>query len=162
LLLSIEELEKRSAVLMAELKRANLPVEPKNKLKYRAPVSADVQKDEVMFECKAGRVTLLETAALDKQVQNEIGHRSQELRQSGRLPGVTIRGGAFRLSYEGARGRSLMASDGEDGVGGPAEPISEQRGEPVEKALAEDSEFRRIVDVIDPRQTVVTLWVYGD
>ena len=42
------------------------------------------------------------------------------------------------------------------------EPILPDRGESAETALANGSEFRQIVDRIDPQQTVVTFWIYPD
>ena len=42
------------------------------------------------------------------------------------------------------------------------EPIDPNRGETLEAALAPTSEFRRVVDHIEPRQAAVTLWVYPD
>jgi hypothetical protein len=42
------------------------------------------------------------------------------------------------------------------------EPIVAVRGETADAALAEGSEFRHIVDGLDPQQTVVTIWVYPD
>jgi hypothetical protein len=42
------------------------------------------------------------------------------------------------------------------------EPVTEQRGEPVEVALARGSIFRRVVDQFDPQETAVTFWVYPD
>ena len=42
------------------------------------------------------------------------------------------------------------------------EPVLPVRGETLEAAMAPGSEFRQIADGIDPRQTAVTFWVYGD
>ena len=42
------------------------------------------------------------------------------------------------------------------------EPIVPDRGETVEQALRPKSEFRQLVDNLDPRLTVVTFWVYPD
>src|SRR5262249_1053019 len=42
------------------------------------------------------------------------------------------------------------------------EPILPNRGESAEAALADDSEFRQIVDRIDPQQTAGTFWIYPD
>jgi len=42
------------------------------------------------------------------------------------------------------------------------EPLTPDRGEPLEKALQQNSEFRQHVDGLDPQITVVTFWVYAD
>jgi hypothetical protein len=42
------------------------------------------------------------------------------------------------------------------------EPITEVRGEALEQALKPGSEFRQIVDGLDPQYAAVTFWVYPD
>ena len=43
-----------------------------------------------------------------------------------------------------------------------AVPVAAQRGEAPEQALAENSQFRHIIDHLDPTQTAVTFWVYPE
>jgi hypothetical protein len=42
------------------------------------------------------------------------------------------------------------------------EPVVAVRGETADSALADGSEFRQIVEKLDPQQTAVTFWVYPD
>ena len=79
--------------------------------------------------------------------------------------------GAFRLRYTVEREKSALEGLGGGPVAGNfhyglsewvVEPITEQRGEALESALKENSEFRRLVDRVDPQITVVTFWVYPD
>src|SRR5439155_2113886 len=81
--------------------------------------------------------------------------------------------GAFRLRFTLERERGLLDSVSGQTVpegGGyrygltewQVEPILPLCGETAETALAEGSEFRQIVDSLDPQQTVVTFWVYPD
>jgi hypothetical protein len=42
------------------------------------------------------------------------------------------------------------------------EPVDPLRGETVEAALADGSQFRKAVDSLDPQATAVTFWVYPD
>src|SRR5262249_13454036 len=87
---------------------------------------------------------------------------------------VTRAVGSFRLHYAVARDRELL-----DSLGGAApppssggyryglsewqvEPVAAMRGETLAAALAAGSEFRQIVDGIDPQETAVTFWVYPD
>src|SRR5436309_2172033 len=72
-----------------------------------------------------------------------------------------------RLRALGAEKSALAgkapAADFRYGLSGwEAEPVRAQRGETAGAALAEGSDFRRVVDVLDPDQTAVTLWVYPD
>src|SRR5207244_4121585 len=126
----------------------------------------------VMFECKEGRVTLIDTAALLGLVKREFRAQGERLRERWQVTEVTPAVGAFRLRYTVQRERGLL--DG-PGAGGPAggsyrfgldgwevEPTQSPRGEPAAAALAAGSAFRKLIDALDARQTVVTLWVYPD
>jgi hypothetical protein len=42
------------------------------------------------------------------------------------------------------------------------EALDAGRGELQEQALAQNSQFRSVVDTLDPRLTTVTFWVYPD
>src|SRR5262249_33541942 len=42
------------------------------------------------------------------------------------------------------------------------EPVPGTHGETTDQALTAGSAFRQIVDAVDPRQAVITLWVYPD
>jgi hypothetical protein len=77
--------------------------------------------------------------------------------------------GPFRLHYtiERERGAGLPVPDAHSdfrfGVTAwRIEPLLPARGETLAKALAPGSEFRQIVDVLDPQHTVVTFCVYPD
>src|SRR5262245_44145452 len=61
--MGIAELEARSKRLTAELEKLRRLPRPRKELRYHTPVSAPVT-EEVMFECKAARVALIDTAAL--------------------------------------------------------------------------------------------------
>jgi hypothetical protein len=141
----------------------------KKTLRYRTPVSRPVT-EEVMFECLHGRVTLLDTAALLEEVHRQMRARAEGLKTSWEVSAVTEPAGAFRLRYVLARERDgpggAVPPPGDNfryGVSGwEAEPVLAERGESAEKALGAGSEFRRVVDALDPDQTAVTLWVYPD
>jgi hypothetical protein len=169
--LSVAELRKRTARLMTELEKLRKQHPAGKQLRYRTPVSAVVQTDEVMFECQNGRVTLLDTAALLAQVRRAVRGKGELLRDRFEVSDVTEPVGAFRLRYVLERERTAL--DGPGGVPASgafrislasweAEPIMAGRGETVETALSSGSAFRKVVDELDPRQTVVTLWVYAD
>ncbi len=47
-------------------------------------------------------------------------------------------------------------------IGWVAEPLNGDRGETGDAAMAANSDFRRVVDGLDPKVTAVTIWVYAD
>ena len=97
---------------------------------------------------------------------------SDQLRNQWSASGTTQPVGPFRLRYTLERERSILSGpasgmpvDGQfrySATGWVLEPLAPDRGEPVEKALAAGSDFRKAVDAIDPGRTAVTLWVYPD
>jgi hypothetical protein len=171
-LLSLAELQKRSARLLAELEKLRKQPVAGKQLRYHTPVSAVVQTEEVMFECKAGRVTLLDTAALLDQVRRDVRGKVDQLRDRWELSDVTAPVGAFRLRYVLERERTTLDGPGAAAPAGgayrcnltgwEAEPVLPQRGETAGQALTTGSAFRKVADDLDAQQTVVTLWVYPD
>ena len=71
--------------------------------------------------------------------------------------------GAFRLHYVIERIRDPLAADHDQySVSWEAWPVRPDRGETGEQALKAGSEFRRLLDNLDPNLTAVTFWVYPD
>jgi hypothetical protein len=79
------------------------------------------------------------------------------LRDTGRLRDVTAASGPFRLRYVLEVGPS-----GSGECSWEVEPVATQRGESAEAALAAGSDFRRVIDSLEPQQTAVTFCVYPD
>ena len=139
-------------------------------LRYQAPVAAEVQTEEVMFECRAGRVTPIDSASLLLKAQSEARERLRELENAWEFTGVTQPVGAFRMRFVVERERE--AFDGRRAPSGGSfrygfsrwelVPEQAQRGEDVTQALKDGSVFRRITDHLDAEQVVATLWVYPD
>ena len=127
----------------------------------------------MMFECKAGRVTLIDTAgAASAIMRRESKGQAEQLRnavvgdgddRSGRGVPPALHARARAVGPGGAGGRCPV-----DGAfryrrtRWEVEPVAPDRGEPGDKALAAGSEFRKVVDAIDAKTTAVTLWVYPD
>jgi hypothetical protein len=139
-------------------------------LRYQAPVAAEVQTEEVMFECRAGRITPIDSASLVDRALAEARERIRELDSAWEFSGVTQPVGAYRLRYVIERER-LPFDRGATPSGGnyryglsrwELQPLSDTRGETAEAALGESAVFRRIIESLDPQQVVVTLWVYPD
>ena len=100
--------------------------------------------------------------------------KGEQLRSTWEVEDDTGPVGAFRLHYAIARQRGLLdavvgstapdaRADFSYGLAGwVAVPVRPDRGETLEAALRSGSEFRRIIDALDPKQTAVTFWVYPD
>lgn len=172
--LSSDELRRRSARLAEEIQALERSPLPKKMLRYRTPISRPVQSEEILFECSRGRVTFIDIAALLTQVRDGMEEKGKLLRTRWEVRDVTGTVGAFRLHYSIERERGLLDALG--GEAGPLdgggyryglsewqlEPVAPTRGETLEAALTPDSEFRQAADGIDPQQTAVTFWVYPD
>jgi hypothetical protein len=172
--LSSSELRERCRQLSEQIKELEqLPAETKI-LRYRTPVSRPIQSEELLFELRRGRVTFIDLAPLLAEVKREMGDRKDELKRRWQVEGRTPAAGAFRLHYILERDRGMFDVMGNGappdasesfsfGLSvGELEPIVENRGEDLQRAMAPQSEFRQVVDLIDPQQTTVTLWVYPD
>jgi hypothetical protein len=170
LALSLQEMQERGRQLRAELEALQKAPSAKHTLRYRTPVSKPVQSEEVFFECRAGRVTLIDVAALLDEVQRDYRTTAEQLKTQWEASGVTPPHGAFRMRYVLERQRE--AFDGPTPSANAsfqyglsawiAEPVTPDRGEPATKALQPGSEFRLVADHLDPKVTAVTFWVYPD
>jgi hypothetical protein len=133
-----------------------------------------VQADEVFFECRTGRVSFIDLTALTSDIRRNMERMRSELRDQWQVNAVTDSVGAFRLQYTLERDRGLPEAvepagppDRHAGFrfslsGWTVEPTRDDRGEELRLALCPGSEFRRIVDQLDPGQSAVTFWVYPD
>ena len=166
-----KELRERAAKLLAEADALRRLPSPRKEFRYRTPISTALQTHELMFECKAGRVTLIDTEALRSIMRRDSKAQAEQLRSQWQLSPTTAPVGAFRLRYTLERERSALSGPA---TGTPVdgafrytctrwevEPIAAERGEPGDKALAAGSDFRAVIDKID-KKTTVTLWVYPD
>lgn len=157
--LALADLKKHQEELLRQIKDLEkTPV--KNKvLRFRTPVSKPVVTDELMFECRGGRVTFIDLPAFMIEVENKVRDLSEQLERHGRAVAVTSPIGAFRLNYGVQRHGYLATALFHRWV---LEPITSNRGETFEQALKAGSNFRHALDSALPDHTVVTFWVYPD
>jgi hypothetical protein len=174
LALSRAELRQREQKLLDEIHDLEKLPPPSHVLRYRTPVSRPVHADEFFFEVHAGRVAFIDVPSLIAEARQNLDSKGQLLRNRWQVSDVTAPVGAFRLSYTLAREPGL--ADALTPGGSPesssgfryglaewvVEPVAATRGETLEAALAERSEFRRLVDRLDPEVAAVTFWVYPD
>jgi hypothetical protein len=174
LALSSAELQKRCQQLAAEIRELEKRPPPQLALRYRTPVSHPLQSEELMFECHNGRVAFVDLSALLADARHAMEDQKTVLRKQWTADGTTAPVGAFRLHYVVERDRGMMDLVGPSSAPDPqasysfglsmgdVQPVTAERGEDVSAALAESSEFRQIVDHLDPNQSAVTFWVYPD
>ncbi len=157
--LPLEEITERSRRVAAEITALRQAPSLKQTLRYRTPVSQALQSEELMFECKSGRASLVDVGALLEEVRQAVRSRREIPSGAGDFTEVTPPVGAFRLRYRVERDLADARLALTEWV---AEPVTEERGETAEQALAAGSAFRKVIDSLDPQQTAVTLWAYPD
>jgi hypothetical protein len=172
--LTLAEIHQRRQQLMDEIQALEKLPPPSHTIHYRTPVSRPVFTEELMFECRGGRVTFVDIAGMVQEIKDGLEAKSKLLRTQWQIADVTRPIGPFRLRYTIERQRGSEdafgsgTSPGVDssfryGLGEwQVEAIAAARGETVSEALAPRSQFRQIVDFLDPQQAVVTFWVYPD
>ena len=144
----------------------------KRSLRYQTPVSQPLQTEELFFECHAGRITLIDVGAMLEQVRRERDEKAKLLATQWQVEGMTGSVGAFRMHYmlERERGavdgrraaaRCRKRSSATASVGRRSR-LTATAARPATAALAAGSDFRRVVDGLDPKVTAVTIWVYAD
>lgn len=157
--LSLEEIRERSKRVVAEIEALRKAATRKQVLRYRTPVSHPLQSEELLFECRRGRVALVDIGGFLEEVENALSERGGDaLRDTGRFSGVTEAIGPFRLRYT----LELDSIASKTECSWEVEPVALVRGETLEKALSPGSDFRRVIDSIEPASTAVTLCVYPD
>jgi hypothetical protein len=162
--LSLDELRRKSRELQQAL--AALQKQPRKTqvLRYHTPVSKPVDGQQIMFECRHGRVAFIDIAALKTDLERNAEDKVRALRSQGEVQGIAGPFGAFRLRYTIERERGIidLGASRIHLSKWEIEPVTEDRGETEAAALAAGSAFHRIVDFLDPRQHVVTIFVYPD
>jgi hypothetical protein len=157
--LTLEEIIQRSKRVAEEIEALRKAPSSKKTLRYSTPVSHPLQSEELLFECRSGRVSLIDIGGFLEEVEHALhGRGSNVLRDTGRVSDVTEAIGPFRLRYTVELDRVASRTE----CSWEVEPITPVHGETVDRALSPGSEFRRIIDSIEPASTAVTLCVYPD
>ncbi len=98
--LSLSEIRARSQRVMEEIEALRKAPSLKQTLRYRTPVSHPLQSEELLFECRRGRVTLVDIGGFLDELQRALhGQGGDTLRNTGKWSGVTEPIGPFRLRY---------------------------------------------------------------
>lgn len=158
--ITLAELKKHQQELVDQIKDLEkLPIQHKI-LRFRTPVSKPVSTDELMFECRGGRVSFIDLPAFMIEVERKVRDLADQLEKQGKALVVTSPIGAFRLNYgverQGYVGAGLLFHRW------VLEPIADNRGETLAQAVQAGSSFRQALDSALPENTVITFWVYPD
>lgn len=157
-----EQLQQRSQEIRDEISKIQSIPSQKKALRYHTPVSRTVDSEELFFECKAGRVTFIDLKAFLREVENSRESLSRKLAHRGAATETYGPIGAFQMRFTVERKGPVL--DGRMAVepSWTLEAVALERGETLLEAASPRSDFRQIVDRLEPGQTVVTFWVYPD
>jgi len=167
----LAELRARGSKLKEEIQALENAPLPKKTLRYHAPVSRPVHAEELMFECKGGRVTFIDLGGLIDEMKRGLSGQAEQLKDRWSVSDVAGPVGAFRLRYTAERQRALLEGSAAPLSSGSfryavsewvLEPIASLRGETLDQALAPRSEFRHVIEGQELTNTVITFWVYPD
>lgn len=172
--LTLAEVRQRSQRLVQEIHSFEKLHPLRKTLRYRTPVSRPVNSEELFFECHQGRVTFIDVAALLAEVQHGLDDKAKLLQTQWQVADMAGPVGPYRLRYVMERERGMLDAAFRGGAPEATgsfryglsewqiEPITPARGETPDRATTPASDFRRVVDALDPQLTVVTFWVYPD
>jgi hypothetical protein len=170
--LTLEDLRQRGRKLTAEIEELRRAPSTKHTLRYTTPVSHPLQTEELIVECRRGKVSVIDIGRLVEDAQRDVRRKLDVLRTNPEIRDTTQSIGPFRLRYLVERDSDAMDSVGAVGAARNSfqahmtywevEPTIEERGETADAALAPGSAFRRVMDALEPNQTAVTFWVYPD
>jgi hypothetical protein len=173
--LALSDLRARGQRLTEEIETLKKLPPAKQTLRYRTPVSSPLQVEELLFECQNNRVALIDIGAMMQEVERRFRDKAEQLKYQWEVQDVTEQVGAFKLRYTVERSRGMLDGAPTAGIK-PAErgnysyglsgweviPVQVDRGETLEQAVKPGSQFRRVLDAIDPAETAVTFCVYPD
>jgi hypothetical protein len=167
------ELEKEAKDIAEKIQELKKVPTVKKIHTWKTPISQTLQTDELIFECRNGKVTGIDLAVMVEEIQSGMKEKGELLRNQWQIEETTKPYGPFRLRYTIEREKNALE---EVGGGRPNDfggfryglmaweliPIDPNRGETLEESLKPGSRFRSIIDRLDNGQTAITFCVYPD
>lgn len=136
---------------------------------FPTPIAKTVFSDELHFRLLEGRLVHVPMPELVDKMKNEWRENAKKLELSDETLETVGPIGDFRLQYH------LQAEDvvTQTSVGAMTRrtprfnrfvliPTGDSIGQPLEQALMDGSNFRKIIDRTSPEKTTVSIWVYPD
>ncbi len=133
------------------------------------PLSTPVDHDEVHFQLRGGRIVPIPLDELVDRFKYDARRQAYKLFELPELTDTLGPLGGFRFRY--TLERQDVPLDGQTGAPKASYaklkrwtliPTASDLGEPIDEALAEGSEFRRVVAGLHPGRTTITIWTYPD
>ena len=137
---------------------------------YPTPLSKTVDGREVHFHLRGGRVTFVPWDELLGRFKADASRKAHKVQSMPEITETIGPVGGFRLRYTLVRREiplDLQMKTGRRGSYATLKlitvvPITSQLGETLDEALAEGSEFRRVISELRAGRTTATLWTYPD
>ena len=124
---------------------------------------------ELHFRLAAGRLTPVPWDALVEQLQREAPNKVWRLKDEPQFTETLGPIGGFWMHYTLKRAEYTLNTRQGVSVQSRVEldrfivvPVTEDLGEPLEKALVDGSQFMAVLEQHRPADTTVTIWVYPD
>jgi len=128
---------------------------------YPTPLSRDVEGHELHFHLRAGRVAFVPMDSFLEKLKGEIQLKAYRLRDEREMTETLEPEGGFLLKYalqrvdHGARSYIRLKYF-------TITPTSDDLGEPVERALVQDSQFSQVLRDPRAKDATITIWTYPD
>jgi hypothetical protein len=106
--INMAKIKEKSDQLKDEIETLKKTKGAKNELKYKTPVSRTLQSEEMIFECKNGRITPVDIGAMLEEVSGQMQSLGEKLRKQWELEEVSQTYGAFKIKYTVERERSSL------------------------------------------------------
>jgi hypothetical protein len=134
---------------------------------YPTPMAKTVFGKELHFRLQDGRLTYVPFEEFVARLKEDAPRQVARLKDQDSITEFVGPIQGFRMRYTLVRETVAVPVNGGVAKGERAAldqfillPLADDLGEPVEHALAENSDFRTTVAQFNPRQYTVTLWVY--
>jgi hypothetical protein len=138
---------------------------------YPTPLAKNVTGEEAHFQLRGGRIAFIPLEPLLLTARSDARTKADKLVEGRTLPELTATvgpEGGFRLRYSAERHdevertpQGVVRHVGLRFTRWQVIPVGSRLGEPVEAALAPDSQFRRVLANLRP-ETTITIWVSED
>jgi hypothetical protein len=133
------------------------------------PMAKTVFGLEEHFRLQAGRLSYVPLNQLVERLKEEARQKVWKLKDSDRVTEMLGPERGFRMRYTLRKVNQSVPVQGGTAIQQRIEldhfilvPVTDDLGEPLAQALADGSEFRRLIGGLDPQRTTITVWVYPD